>query len=89
MLAALDNADVPAGSIYSVADIMQDPQYLAREMIVDSPTSDGKPLKVPGIVPKMSATPGRIAHAAPKLGEHNRDLEGACLELSEAAKRLK
>ena len=74
-MAALDNADVPAGSIYSVADIMKDPQYLARGMIVDSPTSDGKPLKVPGIVPKMSATPGAIRFPAPNLGEHNRDLD--------------
>ena len=77
VLAALDQADVPAGSIYTVADIMSDPQYLAREMIVDSPTSDGKPLKVPGIVPKLSLTPGRIAYPAPKLGEHNDDLRDA------------
>ena len=74
VLAALDAADVPAGSIYTVADIMTDPQYLAREMIVDTPTSDGKPLKVPGIVPKLSLTPGQIAHPAPNLGEHNDDL---------------
>ena len=75
VLAALDEADVPAGPIYTVADIVKDPQYLAREMIVDSPTSDGKPLKVPGIVPKLSATPGRIARPAPKLGEHTGDLK--------------
>ena len=74
VLKALDDANVPAGSIYTVADIMSDPQYLAREMIVDTPTSDGKPLKVPGIVPKLSATPGAIRHAAPNLGEHNDDL---------------
>ena len=76
VLAALDAADVPAGSIYTVADIVSDPQYLAREMIVETPTSDGKPLKVPGIVPKLSLTPGRIVHPAPKLGEHNGDLRG-------------
>ena len=75
VLAMLDQADVPAGSIFTVADIMKDPQYLAREMIVETPTSDGMPLKVPGIVPKLSATPGRIVHAAPKLGEHNADLK--------------
>jgi hypothetical protein len=48
VLRVLDDADVPAGSIYTVADIVSDPQYLAREMVIDSPTSDGKPLKVPG-----------------------------------------
>jgi formyl-CoA transferase len=74
VLKALEDADVPAGRIYSIADIMTDPQYLARGMIVDSPTSDGKPLKVPGIVPKLSATPGQIAHAAPTLGQHTGDL---------------
>jgi crotonobetainyl-CoA:carnitine CoA-transferase CaiB-like acyl-CoA transferase len=43
-------------------------------MIVDTPTSDGLPLKVPGIVPKLGATPGAITHAAPRLGEHDADL---------------
>jgi crotonobetainyl-CoA:carnitine CoA-transferase CaiB-like acyl-CoA transferase len=73
-LAVLDAARVPAGKIYSVADIASDPQYAARDMIVDTPTSDGRPLKAPGIVPKLSATPGGIAHAAPRLGEHDADL---------------
>ena len=70
VLAAIDAAGVPAGRIYSVADIATDPQYLAREMIVDAPASYGGSIKVPGIVPKLSATPGRIRSAAPKLGEH-------------------
>ena len=77
VLETLDRASVPAGRIYSVADIVQDPQYLAREMIVESPTSDGHTLKVPGVVPKLSATPGRIAHAAPRLGQHDADLQRA------------
>ncbi|ROR21450.1 formyl-CoA transferase [Comamonas sp. BIGb0124] len=71
VLAVLDATQVPAGRIYSVADIAADPQYQARDMLVDSPASDGLPLKVPGIVPKLSATPGRISHAAPRLGEHD------------------
>jgi formyl-CoA transferase len=74
VLAALDAAQVPAGQIYSVADIAQDPQYRAREMIVPVTAADGQPLKVPGIVPKLSATPGAIHHAAPRLGEHDADL---------------
>jgi crotonobetainyl-CoA:carnitine CoA-transferase CaiB-like acyl-CoA transferase len=77
VLAALDAAGVPVGRIYTVADIASDPQYLAREMIVEAPTSDGATLKVPGVVPKLSATPGRIAHPAPRLGEHTGDLQGA------------
>jgi crotonobetainyl-CoA:carnitine CoA-transferase CaiB-like acyl-CoA transferase len=77
VLAALDAAGVPVGRIYTVADIASDPQYLAREMIVEAPTSDGATLKVPGVVPKLSATPGRIAHPAPRLGEHTGDLQSA------------
>jgi len=76
VLAVLDAAGVPVGRIYSVADIAADPQYQARQMIVEATTSDGGTLKVPGVVPKLSATPGRIAHPAPRLGEHTGDLKG-------------
>lgn len=74
MLAALDSANVPAGKVYSVEDIARDPQYLAREMIIETPTSNGSVLKVPGIIPKLSATPGRIARPAPRLGEHTQEV---------------
>src|SRR5512146_2544874 len=77
VLAALDAAKVPAGRIYSVADIARDPQYLARDMILSTVTADGSPLKVPGIVPKMSGTPGGLRHPAPRLGQHDADLRGA------------
>jgi formyl-CoA transferase len=65
---------VPAGRIYSIADIARDPQYLARGMILETRTGSGDSLKVPGIVPKLSATPGAIRHPAPRLGEHDGDL---------------
>ncbi|MCK9988594.1 MAG: hypothetical protein AzoDbin1_05066 [Azoarcus sp.] len=74
VLEILDRANVPVGRVYSAEDIVNDPQYLAREMIVEARTSDGSTLKVPGIVPKLSATPGRIAHAAPRLGEHTTEV---------------
>ncbi|WP_326534672.1 CaiB/BaiF CoA transferase family protein [Pseudorhodoferax sp.] len=74
VLAVLDAANVPAGRIYTVADIAADPQYAARGMLVDVVAGDGLPLKVPGIVPKLGATPGAITHPAPKLGEHDADL---------------
>jgi formyl-CoA transferase len=77
VLAALEAAKVPAGRIYSVADIARDPQYLARDMILSTVTADGSLLKVPGIVPKLSATPGALRHPAPRLGEHDADLRGA------------
>jgi formyl-CoA transferase len=77
VLEVLDRASVPAGRIYSVADIVQDPQYLAREMVVETRTADGVTLKVPGVVPKLSATPGRIARPAPRLGEHTEEVVSA------------
>jgi len=74
VLGVLDAARVPAGRIYSVADIARDPQYLAREMIVETVAGDGRLLRVPGVVPKLSATPGSLEHPAPRLGEHDADM---------------
>ncbi|HVL58598.1 MAG TPA: CoA transferase, partial [Burkholderiaceae bacterium] len=69
-LRVLAEADVPSGKIYSAADIVGDPQYLARRMIERAVLPDGTPLAVPGIVPKLSDTPGRLESPGPSLGEH-------------------
>jgi len=66
----LNDAKVPNGKIYSMADIARDAQYLARDMIRQVRLKDGTPLKVPGIVPKLSTTPGNIEWLGPELGEH-------------------
>ncbi|WP_372686492.1 CaiB/BaiF CoA transferase family protein [Castellaniella sp.] len=73
-LEALNGARVPAGRIYDIADIATDPHYHARGMILDQPLPDGSPCQVPGIVPKLSATPGRIRAAAPALGQHTDEI---------------
>ena len=70
LLRMLDEAQVPNGKIYSIADIADDPQYLAREMIRQLTLQDGTPLKLPGIVPKLSDTPGVINWVGPELGAH-------------------
>jgi formyl-CoA transferase len=70
VLKALNDAQVPNGKIYSIADIVKDPQYLAREMIQTVKLKDGTPLLVPGVVPRLSKTPGRVAGTGPDLGEH-------------------
>ncbi len=70
VVGTLNEARVPAGKIYSMADIARDAQYLARDMIRQVRLKDGTPLKVPGIVPKLSATPGDIEWSGPELGEH-------------------
>ena len=69
VLAALDGASVPAGRIYSVADIATDPHYRARGMLQEVTMTDGTRLTVPGIVPKLSATPGGHRRNAPTLGQ--------------------
>lgn len=70
ILTALTEARVPAGYPYTAADIAVDPHYLARDMIQTITRPNGKTLKVPGVVPKLSATPGRIGSHGPSLGEH-------------------
>ena len=70
ILAALEAADVPASKIYTIADIAADPHYAAREMIRQIRLADGASLKVPGVVPKLSATPGDFDGGGPALGEH-------------------
>lgn len=70
VLATLEAAEVPAGRIYSVADIVNDPHYQARDMLLDSQLPDGTPVRMPGIVPKLSDTPGRVDWQGPALGEH-------------------
>jgi formyl-CoA transferase len=66
----LNEAQVPNSKIYSMADIARDAQYLARDMIREVRLKDGTPLKMPGITPKLSATPGDIEWVGPELGEH-------------------
>jgi len=70
VLVALETAEVPASKIYSIADIAVDPHYAAREMIRQIRMADGTTLKVPGVVPKLSATPGDFDGGGPALGEH-------------------
>ncbi len=69
VLAVLDAAGVPAGKIYTVADIAADPHYAARGMLQTMVMDDGAPLTVPGIIPKLSLTPGSQHRNAPTLGQ--------------------
>ena len=69
VLAALEKAEVPAGKIYTVADIAADPHYAARGMLASVQMADGSALAVPGFVPKLSLTPGSHQRNAPTLGQ--------------------
>ncbi len=70
VLQTLAHASVPAGKIYTIKDISDDPHYRAREMIETVTTANGLTVDVPGVIPKLSRTPGSIRHRAPLLGEH-------------------
>lgn len=70
VLATLAAAEVPASRIYSVADMFADPQFLAREMLHSVKLPDGRDCRMPGVVPKLSATPGGSEWIGPALGEH-------------------
>jgi succinyl-CoA---D-citramalate CoA-transferase len=70
VLGTLKAADVPASHVYSAADMFTDPQYLAREMLREARLPDGKRFRVPGVVPRLSATPGGFDALGPPLGAH-------------------
>ena len=74
--AILVRAEVPASRIYSAEDMFADPQFLAREMFLSARLPDGKPFRMPGIVPKLSDTPGGVEWTGPQLGEHNAEVLG-------------
>ena len=80
VVAVLQAASVPAGRIYTVADIAADPHFQARGMIAQATTPDGLTLAVPGICPKLSATPGAIRSPAPTLGQHTAQVLAALRE---------
>jgi formyl-CoA transferase len=77
----LDECGVPMSQIYSIKDIYEDPQYQARENIVEVEHPRLGKVKIPGIVPKFSETPGSIRQIAPDLGEHNDEILKDLLEL--------
>ncbi|HMW17347.1 MAG TPA: CaiB/BaiF CoA-transferase family protein [Accumulibacter sp.] len=74
LVRVLAAAEVPASRVYSVADIFADPHYLARQMLESATLPDGKPFKIPGIVPKLSLTPGQTEWLGPELGAHTDEI---------------
>jgi formyl-CoA transferase len=76
-LEILKAADVPVSKIYSVRDMMQDPQFLARQMFEQHLFKDGSPVKLPAVTPKLSETPGGTRWMGPQLGEHTDEVLAA------------
>ncbi len=73
--------DIPHSPIMSMADIFADPHYRAREMIIDVPTEGLGSLPQPGVVPKLSLTPGRVTHAGPAMGRDTDEILSGLLDL--------
>ena len=73
-MTTLQAAEVPVGKIYSVRDMMNDPQFLARNMFEQHTFADGSPLTLPAVTPKLSETPGGTRWIGPALGEHNAEI---------------
>lgn len=89
VLSALEAAEVPAGRIYSVADIVADPHYQARDMLLDAQLPGGVSVKMPGIVPKLSQTPGAVNWQGPTLGQHTDAILGGLGLTGAEIQRLK
>jgi formyl-CoA transferase len=84
-LAELAAARVPAGKVYTIPDVVADPHYQARGMLREVRLNDGSSLQVPGVVPKLSATPGDFEGGGPDLGQHT---EAVLAALGVDAQRL-
>lgn len=83
VLDAFEKVEAAIGPIYDAAQILEDPQYLARESVTTVQDADLGPLKMQNVFPRMSRTPGRIRHAGPRMGEHQAEVIG---ELERAGK---
>ena len=82
IIATLEEARVPVGPIYSVEDMMSDPHYKARGMF-ETVEINGEPLKIPAIMPKLSSTPGKTIWPGAAIGEHNQEILGGLLGMSD------
>ena len=83
VLAQLADASVPAGPIYTVADMLQDPHFHARGLFQQVEV-DGQPLRIPALTPHLSATPGATTWPGAAVGAHNQEILGGLLGLSDA-----
>ncbi|MDY0005391.1 MAG: CoA transferase [Spongiibacteraceae bacterium] len=86
VIAILEAERVPVGPIYSVVDMLEDPQYQAREMFERHTVDDGLTLTIPAMVPKLSATPGATRWTGPALGAHTDSVLAQLLGLDDSAR---
>lgn len=84
VIETLEKAEVPVGPIYSVADMVKDPHFIARGLFETQTLPDGTTVKLPVLTPKLTETPGQTEWIGPELGAHNSEILGTLLGISEA-----
>jgi formyl-CoA transferase len=84
LLELLESAAVPAGLIYTAADMLADPHFQARDSIIRVAHPEFDEIAMQNVVPRLSETPGAIRWAGPELGEHNDEVYGEVLGLTES-----
>ncbi|HEX7927933.1 MAG TPA: CoA transferase [bacterium] len=84
VLAQCTAGEVPSGPIYDIAEIFQDPQFAARGNLLRVQDPRAGEVVVPNVVPRLTATPGKVDHLGPKFAEHNREVYRALLGLSDS-----
>lgn len=92
VLDAFEKAEAAIGPVYDIAQICEDPQYIARESVTTVQDADLGPLRMQNVFPRMLRTPGRIKHAGPRVGEHQREVLDELVERglsAEVAARLR
>ena len=82
VLASLEEAQVPAGPIYDMKDIVEDEHFKARDMFETATLADGTEVKLPNMVPKLTKSPGGTSWAGPELGAHNEEVYQGMLGMS-------
>lgn len=84
VLARMNTGDVPVAKVYRAPDILRDPQFKARDMLLPMEWPGIGTLHYPGIVPKLSRTPGSVRSVLPQMGQHNQEVYSQELGMSEA-----
>ncbi|HRH41161.1 MAG TPA: CoA transferase, partial [Pyrinomonadaceae bacterium] len=82
--AAMVEAQVPSGPVYSIADIAKDEHYIARELFEEVEIEPNDTVKIPAVLPKLTETPGGTDWIGPKIGEHNEEIYRGFLEMSQS-----
>ena len=81
VLEAMAEAGVPAGKVFTAADMVEDPHYAARENVVEVDDPEIGPFPMQNVVPRLTETPGEVRWTGPALGQHNDEVYGELLGL--------